>query len=73
MAMIEVHAGDVRIKDVLQNPDRFACFGVPDFDGFLASNVELKSNRGEESALNGVVIGRFWNERPGVFENFENS
>lgn len=56
MAMIEVHAGNVRIKDVLQNPNWLPCFGVPDLDGFLTSYVELKSDRGEKSTLNGVVI-----------------
>lgn len=73
MAVIEIHAGDVRVKDILQNPDRFSCFGVPDLDRFLTSYVELESDRGEQSALYGMVIGRFWHERPGVFKNFENS
>jgi hypothetical protein len=71
--MIEIHAGNVRVKDVLQNSDRFSCFGVPDLDGFLTSYIELESDRGEQSTLNGMVIGRFWHKRPGVFENFENS
>ena len=47
MAMIEIHAGNVRVKDILQNSDRFACFGVPNLDGFLSSYVELESDRGE--------------------------
>jgi len=56
VTVIEIHASDVTIKNVFENPDRLSSLGVPNFDGFFSSNIDLESNMGEECTLDWIVI-----------------
>lgn len=73
VAVIEIHAGNVRVKYVLQDPDWFSCLRIPDFDGFLPCYVEFESDWRKKGALDGVIIRGFRNERFCVLENLKNS
>ena len=71
--LVEDHLRNVRVKDVLDDSDRFTCAGVPNFDVPLACHEDLKTFLAEKGSTDCLVICVVVNEGPLILEDCEGS